>query len=102
MDEHPGVKFVTTPEGRRAVLASRPRLQVIDLVATWQAQRQDVAETARYFDVSEDEVQAAVRYYAAYRAEVDGEIKRHRDAQANYEQVLAQRRARARRHPASA
>ena len=94
MDEHPGIIFVSTPLGRRAVLASRPRIQVLDLIVTWQDQRQDVAETARY---SEDGVRAAVRYYASFKDELDGAIRQYREAQVNFEQVLARRRKRARR-----
>ena len=97
MDEHPGITFVSTPLGRRAVLASRPRIQVLDLIGTWQDQRQDVPETARYFNVTEDDVRAAVRYYASFKDELDGAIRQHREAQANFEQVLARRRTRARR-----
>jgi uncharacterized protein (DUF433 family) len=97
MDEHPGLAFVNTSNGRRAVLASRPRIQVIDLIATWQGQRQDVSETAHYFDVSADDVRTALRYYAAFKSELDEAIRQHRDAQANFEQVLARRRTRARR-----
>jgi uncharacterized protein (DUF433 family) len=97
MDEHPGIGFVNTSNGRRAVLAARPRIQVIDLIATWLGQRQDTAETARYFELSEDDIKAAVRYYAAFKSELDEVIRQHRDAQANFEQVLARRRTRARR-----
>ena len=97
MDEHPGIVFASTPLGRRAVLASRPRIQVLDLIGTWLGERQDVAETARYFDVSQDDVRAAVRYYASFKVELDGAIRQHREAQANFEHVLARRNRRARR-----
>jgi len=97
MDEHPGISFVTTSNGRRAVLASRPRIQVIDLIATWHGERQDVSGTARYFDVPEDDVKAALRYYSAFKTELDEAIRQHRAAQVNFEQVLARRRTRARR-----
>ena len=97
MDEHPGIIFVSTPLGRRAVLASKRRIQILDLVVTWQDQRRDVAETARYFDVSEDDVRAAVRYYASLKDELDEAIRQHREAQANFEHVLARRNKRARR-----
>jgi len=97
MDEYPEISFVSTPEGRRAVLASRPRIQVIDLVATWQGQRQDIAATARYFEIPESDVRGALRYYAAYTNELDEAIRKHREAQTNFEQVLARRTARARR-----
>ena len=57
MDSHPAIIFKTTPLGRRAaVLASRPGLQVIDIIGTWRAERQDVAATARYMHISEDDV----------------------------------------------
>jgi len=97
MDEFPEISFVSTPEGRRAVLASRPRIQVIDLVATWQGERQDIESTAKYFEVPETDVRGALRYYAAYKNELDEAIRKHREAQANFEQVLARRSARARR-----
>lgn len=103
MDEHPGITFVTTPDGHRpAVLASRPRLKVIDIVGTWKGERQDVAATARYFAISEDEVHVALRYYTAYQKELDQEIRRHLAAQQSYRRVLEQRQARARRRAANA
>jgi len=102
MDEHPGIAFVTTPDGRRAaVLASRPRLKVVDIIGTWKGERQDVAATARYFDLSEEEVQGALRYYAAYQKELDEEIRRHLEAQQNYKRVLEQRQAQVRRRVAN-
>ena len=88
MDEHPAIALISTPQGRRAVLASRPRLQVIDVVGTWKGERQDVEATARYFDLSEDDVRAVVAYYFANKAEVDNEIGRHLDAQQNYKRGL--------------
>lgn len=96
MDQHPGIAFVTAPDGERvAVLGGRPRLKVIDIIATWREERQDASATARYFDLTEDEVHAAVRYYAAYRDELDAAIRAHQTAQANFERVLKQRSARA-------
>ncbi|HET9809082.1 MAG TPA: hypothetical protein VFQ66_05250 [Candidatus Limnocylindria bacterium] len=40
------------------MLVSRPGLQVIDIIGTWQGEQQDVAATARYFRISEDDVRA--------------------------------------------
>ena len=103
MDKHPAIAFKTTPQGRRAaVLATRPGLQVIDLIGTWQAERHDVAATARYFHISEDDVQAVVGYYAEYKDEMDQDLRAHLDAQANYKRVLEQREARSRRRVANA
>lgn len=103
MDEHPAVIFRTTSLGRRAaVLASHPGLQVIDVIGTWQSERQDVAKTARYLHISEENVQAVLRYYAEYKHEVDRDLKEHLDAQQNYKRVLARREAQAGRRVAKA
>lgn len=102
MDEHPGIAFVTARDGRRTpVLASRPRLKVIDIIGTWQAERKDAAATARYFQISDEDVEAVLRYYAAYQREVDDDLRQHLDAQDNYKRVLEQRQERARRRVAN-
>jgi len=102
MDKHPVIAFKTTPHGRRAVVASRPGLQVVDIVGTWQGERQDVAATARYFHMSEDDVRAVLGYYAEYKKEIDQDLKDHLEAQENYKRVLEQREARTRRRAANA
>jgi uncharacterized protein (DUF433 family) len=103
MDEHPGVGFVTAPDGERIpVLAGRPRLKLVDVIGTWRAERQDVAATARYFDIAEDNVQAVLRYYAAYRDDLDAAIRAHLAAQDNFERVIRQRNDRAARRAANA
>jgi len=97
MDKHPAVTFRTTSLGRRAVvLASRPRLQVIDVIGTWNDNKQDVPKTARYLHLTEDEVQAVLRYYADHRDEVERDLEDHLAAQRNYKRVLEQREARTR------
>lgn len=103
MDEHPGIAFVTARDGRRTpVLASRPRLKIIDIIGTWQAERKDAAATARYFHVGDEDVEAVLRYYAAYQQDVDDDLRRHLEAQENYKRVLQQRQDRARRRVANA
>ncbi len=103
MDAHPAITFRTTSLGRRAtVLAARPRLQVIDVIGTWRAERQDIAATGRYLGLSEDEVQAVLRYYADHKDEVDRDLKAHLDAQENYKRVLETREARSRRRATKA
>ena len=95
--KHPAIAVKTTSHRGRAVLASRPRLQVIDIIGTWQGERQDVAATARYFRISEDDVRAVLRYYADNKVEVEQDLMAHLNAQENYKRVLEQREARARR-----
>lgn len=102
MDKHPAIGFKTTPQGRRGVLVSRPGVQVIDIIGTWQGERQDVAATARYFQITEDDVQAVLRCYADYKDEIDQDLKAHLEAQENYQRVLKQREARIRRRVANA
>lgn len=102
MDKHPAIAFKTTSQGRRAVLTARPGLQVIGIIGTWQAERQDVAATARYFHIGEDDVRAVLRYYADYKDEIDQDLKAHLAAQENYKRVLEQREAQSRRRAASA
>ena len=102
MDKHPAIAFKTTPHGRRAVLTSRPGLQVIDIIGTWRGERQDHAATARYFKLTEEEVRAVVRYYADYKNEIDQDLAAHLEAQENYKRVLGQREARTRRRVANA
>ena len=102
MDKHPAIGFKTTPQGRRAVLASRPGLQVIDLMGTWHGEGQDVSATARYFEISEEDVRAVLRYYAEYKDEIDQDLKAHLEAQENYKRVLTQREVRTRRRVANA
>ncbi len=101
MDVHPAIGFVSTPRGRRAVLATRPRLQVIDILGTWKEERQDVAATARYFDVPEDDVRAVLKYYSAYKDELDDEIRKHLEAQQNFKRVLERRETQTRRRVAN-
>ncbi|MBI2017226.1 MAG: hypothetical protein HYS77_17085 [Candidatus Rokubacteria bacterium] len=48
---------------------------MIDVIGTWRAERQDVAKTARYLHISEEDVQAVLRYYAEYRDEVDRDLR---------------------------
>jgi hypothetical protein len=102
MDKHPAVAFKTMPQGRRAaILAAHPGLQVIDVVGTWKAERQDPVKTARYLHIAPDEVEAVLRYYADYRDEVEHDLREHLDAQRNYKRVLAQREVQARRKVAN-
>jgi uncharacterized protein (DUF433 family) len=102
MDEHPGIGFVTAPDGERVpVLAGRPRLRLVDVIGTWRAEHQDVAATARYFGIADDDIQTVLRYYAAHRDELDAAIRAHLAAQDNFERVIRQRNARAARRAAN-
>lgn len=77
IDEHPGIYFRDGGSGRRpAVLGTR--LDVAQIIETLRQNENSIAETAEYLDISPAQVEAAVRYYAAYRDEVDEWIEQSR------------------------
>jgi hypothetical protein len=76
MDEHPLVRFVDGPGGRRARLAGAGS-DVWQVVAAVRDNEGDVAATAEYLRIPLGAVQAAVTYYGAYPDEIDGWIDRN-------------------------
>lgn len=80
LDAHPGIDFIDAPSGRTAVLAAHRGLTIWEVISTFLVNDKSVAATAEYLSLPESEVQAALRYYAANRAEIDGEIKANEDA----------------------
>lgn len=89
MDEHPGIGFVDGPAGRRAVVLGTG-LDVWEVVATLQGARGSVDAVARYLEQPTAAVRAAVRYYAAFKQEIDAELAR-RAAIAEREEAIARR-----------
>jgi hypothetical protein len=84
MDAHPGVAFHdSAAHGRVACLAGGPDVaEVIDVLTGLDAQGDArVSETAAWFGIHSSRVRVAMGYYAAFRAEIDGQIDlRHREA----------------------
>lgn len=80
LDAHPGITFVDAPSGRTAALAAHRGLTIWEVISTFLVNDRSVADTAEFLVLPESEVQTALRYYAAYRAEIDGEIKANEDA----------------------
>jgi len=70
MDEHPLVRFVDGPAGRRARLAGTGK-DVWEVVATVRDNENDLDETAQYLSMPLGLVQAAVAYYGAHTDEID-------------------------------
>lgn len=92
-DEHPLVRFVDGPAGRRAALLGTG-LDVWEVIATARDNDGDVAEAAAYLDVPVHLVEAAVRYYGAFSDEVDEWIEASAQESAEaHEAWLAGRRA---------
>lgn len=80
-DDHPGIVFRAGPTGRRAGLAAGP--DVWEVIATLHVvagedpdvSGDDLAQaTAEASGMQIGQVRAAVRYYAAYRSEIDERI----------------------------
>jgi len=74
-DDHPLITFRDGVGGRRATVATT-RLTVAQVIDTLQATQGDgeadrIRDTAEYLDIPISHVKASVRYYAAFRAEVD-------------------------------
>lgn len=93
LDAHPGITFVDTATGRKAALAAHRGLTIWEVISTFLVNDRSVADTAEYLVLPESEVQAAVRYYAAYRAEIDGEIKANEEAADELEAIWRREQA---------
>jgi len=77
MDEHPLVRFTDGPAGRRPRLVGSGA-DVWEVIATVRDHDGDVAATAEHLGLGLGLVQAAVTYYGAFPAEIDGWIERNR------------------------
>jgi uncharacterized protein (DUF433 family) len=69
-EDHPLITFREGPAGRRAALVGT-RLDVSQVIDTLRESENSIAAAAEYFGLPEPYVQAAVRYYAEFRDEVD-------------------------------
>lgn len=76
MDDHPLVRFMDGPAGRRARLIGTGS-DVWEVVAAVRDSDGDVGEAAEYLQMALGLVQAAVIYYGAYPDEVDQWIERN-------------------------
>jgi hypothetical protein len=92
MDEHPLIRFVDGPSGRRARLLGGP--DVWEVIAVARDNEGDVAETASYMGLPVGLVQAAAAYYGAYQGEIDERIELNRiEAEEAHRAFLAARDA---------
>ncbi len=70
-DRHPRITFVAKISGRVPALLSRPRLLVAHIVETWRGNKKSVTATAEYLRLGEEDLRAALAYYAEFRDEID-------------------------------
>jgi uncharacterized protein (DUF433 family) len=78
MDEHPAIYFRDGGSGRRPAVVGT-RLDVAQIIETLRQNANSIEETADYLDLSPAQVDAAVRYYAAYKDEIDDWIEESRE-----------------------
>lgn len=76
MDEHPLVRFVDGLAGRRARLVGTGS-DVWEVIAAVKDNGGDTDTTAAHLAMAPGMVQAAVAYYGAFAAEIDGWIERN-------------------------
>jgi hypothetical protein len=76
-EDHPLVRFVDGPSGRRAALVGSG-LDVWEAIATVRDNDNDLEEAAAVLETTPGLVQAAVTYYGEYREEIDAEIDLNR------------------------
>jgi uncharacterized protein (DUF433 family) len=72
-EDHPLIRFVDGPSGRRAALVGSG-LDVWEVIDTIRHNDNDPEEAAAYLEIAPRLVQAAVAYYGEYREEIDAEI----------------------------
>ncbi len=83
-EEHPLIAFRDGPAGRRPSLGGT-RLDVWQVIESLRSAGNSIGATADYLGISEAQVQACVRYYAAYEEEIEAWRER-RDAIARREE----------------
>jgi hypothetical protein len=72
-EDHPLVRFVDGPSGRRAALVGSG-LDVWEAIATVRENGGDPEEAAAFLEIAPGLARAAVAYYGDYRDEIDAEI----------------------------
>lgn len=79
MEDHPGIVFRDGPSGRRPGLAAGPDVWQVIGVLRGSGKKGDAAirHTAKWLNLGQDRVRAAVAYYASHRREIDDWIRRN-------------------------
>ena len=83
-DEHPLVRFIDGPAGRRPSMIGSG-LDVAEVIETLRENETDVHATAEYLTIPVALVDAAIAYYGAYTSEIDDWNARGRDEAARAE-----------------
>lgn len=87
LQEHPGIRFVDGPIGRRAALVEGPDVwEVMMIVKDWDFQFERIKEA--YPWLTDSKLATVLAYYEAYRDEIEGWLERNAQAAAELEREL--------------
>jgi uncharacterized protein (DUF433 family) len=73
--DHPGIVFRAGPAGRRAAVVGGP--DVWEIVETFLAEKRNIGAAARYLNLPNGLVRAAIDYYADHTDEIEAWIRRN-------------------------
>jgi hypothetical protein len=81
MEAHRGITFKPGPVGRRPAVMLGPDVWEAIIVYHDFSEREDpFREAAQWLNLDDFQLQVALGYYEAYKAEIDAWIKRHEEA----------------------
>ncbi len=87
LQEHPGIRFVDGPAGRRAALIGGPDVwEAIAIAKAFDFDRDRIVEAYPWY--SGDRLDAAADYYEAFGREIEAALERNERAAADLEREL--------------
>ena len=76
IEKHPFVRFITGASGKREAHILGSRWKVRQIIVTLQGEKGQLDSVIKGFDLTEQQVLAAVSYYADFTDEIDADIER--------------------------
>ena len=76
IEKHPFVRFITGASGKREAHIVGSRWKVRQIIVTLQGEKGQLDSVIKGFDLTEQQVRAAVSYYADFTDEIDADIER--------------------------
>lgn len=76
IEKHPFVRFITGASGKREAHILGSRWKVRQIIVTLQGEKGQLDSVIKGFDLTEQQVRAAVSYYADFTDEIDADIER--------------------------
>ena len=76
IEKHPFVRFITGASGKREAHIVGTRWKVRQIIVTLKGEKGQLDSVIKGFDLTEQQVRAAVSYYADFTDEIDADIER--------------------------